>query len=179
MFLGVGAAIAVVAVVIALVTVLGGGEDASAALTAAGCTDQTFAAQGREHVTAPKEGFEYNSFPPTSGPHHPQWALFNIYDRPVQQIRLIHDLEHGGVVVQYGDEVPQGTADQIRQWYLDDPTAKIVAPLPALGDKVALTAWTHLSLCPGFDEAAFNQFFDAYAFQGPERFPADRLQPGM
>lgn len=181
MFIGLGAVLAVVALAIGLTTALGGGSDANAALTAAGCTDVTLPSQGQEHLSTagPKEGFEYNSFPPTSGPHDSAWALWNIYDRPVQQVKVVHNLEHGGIVVQYGDEVPQATVDQIRAWYLEDPTALLVAPLPALGDKVAMTAWTHLATCPTFDEKAADAFRDAHILEGPERFPAERLQPNM
>lgn len=169
----------VVGVGVGLATALGGGEDASAALAAAGCTDQTLADQGRQHVTTLPKDFKYNSFPPTSGRHDPRWALWNFYDRPVRQIQLVHNLEHGGIVVQYGDKVPKAQVDEIRTWYLEDPTALLVAPLPSLGDKIALTAWTHLSTCPGFDEKAFQAFYDAHVLNGPERFPADRLQPNM
>jgi hypothetical protein len=178
-FLALAGVVAAVALGIGLATALGGSEDASAALAAAGCTDQTFPNQGRGHVTQLPKGFKYNSFPPTSGKHHPQWAIWNIYDRPVQQIHLVHNLEHGGIVVQYGDKVPAAQVDEIRAWYTEDPTAVIVAPLPALHEKVALTAWTHLAMCPGFDEKAFNAFRGAHQFKGPERYPADRLQPGM
>ena len=180
-FIGLAAAIVVVGIVIAVVTLVGGGEDASAALAAAGCTDQSYPAQGREHVVEPKEDFAYNSFPPTSGPHHPQYAIWNQYDRPVQQLRLIHNLEHGGIVVQYGKDVPQTTIDQVEAWYQSDPTAIVVAPLAgnALPDKIALTAWTQLAVCPGFDEKAFDAFRDANIFNGPERFPENRLEPGM
>lgn len=179
LFLGLGAVILVVGVGIALATTLGGGQDASAALSAAGCTEQSPPSQGRQHVLELEEGFQYNTFPPTSGPHHPQWAIWNIYDRPVPLIRQVHNLEHGGIVVQYGDEVPAETVSQIEAWYRQDPTALLVAPLPGLNDKVALTAWGQLAICPGFDEAAFNAFRDAHIFKGPERFPENRLQPGM
>ena len=172
-----GAAVAAVGVAIALVLTLGGG--AGDALAAAGCTDQEFPSQGRQHVEVPQEGFAYNSFPPTSGPHHPQYAIWNVYDRPVQQLRLIHNLEHGAIVVQYGDAVSQETVDEIVGWYRQDPTATVVAPLPALDDKVALTAWTKLAVCPGFEQQAFDSFRDANIFQGPEKFPASSLQPGM
>ncbi len=178
-FVSLGAVVAVAAIAIGLVTALGGGEDATAALSAAGCTAQSFPSQGRQHVTQLKKGFKYNSFPPTSGPHHPQYAIWNEYDRPVQQVRLVHNLEHGGIVVQYGDEVPPATVDEITTWYQQDPTAIVVAPLPGLGDKVAMTAWTELATCPGFDEAAFDAFRDAHIFNGPERFPEGQLQPGM
>jgi Protein of unknown function (DUF3105) len=178
-FLGLGAALVAIAIVVGLVMALGGGENASAALAAAGCTEQSFPSQGRQHKLQLDKGFKYKSFPPTSGPHHPQPAIFNIYDRPVQQIHLVHNLEHGGVVVQYGDEVPQATIDEITAWYRSDPTALVVAPLPGLRDKIALTAWTQLATCPGFNEDAFDAFFDEHAFNGPERFPESRLQPGM
>ena len=170
-------AAAVVAIVLALT--LGGGQDASAALSAAGCTNQTFPMQGRQHVQSLPKGFRYNSFPPTSGMHYPQWAIWGDYDRPVPLIRSTHNLEHGGIVVQYGDKVPASTVNEINQWYAQDPTALLVAPLPALKGKVALTAWTHLAMCPSFNEAAFNAFRAQHIFQGPEKYPADRLQPGM
>ena len=36
----------------------------------------------------------------------------------------------------------------------------------------------YLAKCTAFDETAFSAFFDAYQFQGPERFPPDSLLPG-
>jgi len=53
-----------------------------------------------------------------------------------------------------------------------------MAPLPKLGDKIALTAWTHLASCSTFDESAFKAFRDAYRGKGPERFPVSQLTPG-
>ena len=148
-------------------------------LSAAGCTESTLPAQGREHVAQLEKGFKYNSFPPTSGPHNPQTALWNIYTEPVPFVNQVHNLEHGGIIVQYGDQVSPETVQQISDWYAQDPTALLVAPLPALGDRVALTAWTKLAICPGFDPAAASAFRDQFIFEGPEQFPANQLQPGM
>ena len=118
------------------------------------------------------------------------WA---IYDEQVEQIRLIHNLEHGGIVVQYGRDVPRATVDRVVDWYHNDPTGLVVAPLPALGDKIALSAWFFdegraderrytgegkLAKCESFDEEAFTDFRDAYRYKGPERVPPDLLQPG-
>ena len=58
-------------------------------------------------------GYKYNSFPPTSGSHNPSPAIYNVYDDPVDQMLLVHNLEHGAIVVQYGDQVPQAEIDQI------------------------------------------------------------------
>ncbi len=175
-----GLAVVLVVVGVVLGTTLGGGGGAdTSALDAAGCTSETFASQGRKHVQELEDGFKYNSFPATSGPHYPTPAIWNIYTEPIEQIRAVHNLEHGGVIVQYGDKVPDETVAEITAWYESgDRNAILVAPLPTLGDKVALTAWTHLATCPGFDQKAFDSFLDANRYNGPERFPANAMQPG-
>jgi hypothetical protein len=174
-----GVLVVVVVGIVLGATLVGGGSADTGALTAAGCTVETFASQGRQHVQELEKGFEYNSFPATSGPHYPTPAIWNIYTDPVDQIRVVHNLEHGGIVVQYGDKVPAETVAQITNWYDNsDRSGILVAPLPALGDKVALTAWTHLATCPGFDQKAVDAFTDAHRYKGPERFPVNAMQPG-
>lgn len=181
MAVGLAAVIAVVVIAVVLGVVLGGGSSTS--LAAGGCVANTLPAQGRQHISAsePFKNFKYNSFPPTSGPHQPTPtapAVWNFYEDQIKQTILIHNLEHGGVVVQYGDQVPAATVDQIRSWWASAPDGLVVAPLPALGDKVALTAWTQLLTCPGFSEKAFDGFKDRYLGKGPERFPVESLRPG-
>jgi hypothetical protein len=124
-------------------------------------------------------------------------VIWNVYDRAVPQINIVHNLEHGGVAVQYGAQVPQETVDQIVAWYSKDPNGIVVAPLPQLGRRIALTAWTaeydgdpanpdasitesegRLAMCSGFDEAVFDDFLDDYRYQGVERFEPDQLRPG-
>ncbi len=161
------------------------GDDEQAALAGSSCKLQTFADQleekrfkNKSHFMKVPKDFEYNSFPPTSGPHHPEPAVWDAYDRPVPQLHLIHNLEHGGIVVQYGDGVSQATVNKILGWYREDPNGMIVAPLAKLENKIALTAWTHLATCSRFDEEAFSSFRDLYRFKGPERFPEELLTPG-
>jgi hypothetical protein len=153
----------------------------------AGCERQTFADQGRTHITPqqkPPKGFEYNSFPPTSGWHDPQPAIFNVYGEPVPQQHLLHSYEHGGVAVQYGGEVPSPALNQIVEWYQEDPNGIIVAPLPntpeaaGLRDKIVVTAWRQLMTCSRFDEGAFSAFRDDYRAKGPEASRVEDLEPG-
>ena len=178
MFLGLIGAIVLIAVAAVLAIALGGGDEAGAEVTAGGCTTETFPEQGREHVEALPAGYEYNSFPPTSGSHNAVPAIYNVYGDPVDQMLLVHNLEHGAIVVQYGDQVPQSEIDSIVAWYSEDPNGIIVAPLPELEDKIAVTAWTQLMTCPAFSEEAFDEFTESYRFQGPERFSPDAMQPG-
>ena len=171
----------------------GGGSagEARAALTAAGCTlREVPAAKSATHVERDAKP-KWNTDPPTNGPHYGGTIVYGIYDEPVPQIEIVHNLEHGAVYVQYGDDVPDATVTQLEEYYRDDPQGLIVAPYPKLGDKIALGAWNepkegeddvekkgYLARCPRFDENAFDKFRDAFQYKGPERFPPEELRPG-
>jgi len=178
-----GSGILALSVVIGILFVMRGGGSADvaaakSAMQAAGCTFNSYPQQPRNHVPLNYK-YHYNSFPPTSGPHYTQWVLWGIYDVPVRQIQAIHNLEHGGIVIQYGSQVPRSTVDKIASFYRGDANAMLVAPLPKLGNKIALEAWTHLGTCTKFDQKAFTKFRDALRYHGPEHLPASSLQPGQ
>ncbi len=156
----------------------GSSSDPSSAMTAAGCMFQTYPNQGRKHFAAPNQPFKYNSFPPTSGTHDPTPAIFNAYEDSISQRKLVHNLEHGGIVIQYGSDVPASTVNELRDFYQSSPNGMVLAPLPRLGDKIALTAWTPLSTSTEFDEGAFEKVRDAYRAKGPEPFRLQDLAPG-
>lgn len=68
---------------------------------------EAVADQGREHWgRAELEKFVYNSNPPTSGPHDPDWIRPGVYDSPQDKYKLIHSLEHGYVVISYNCQAP-------------------------------------------------------------------------
>ena len=119
--------------------------------------------------------------------------IWGEYDEPVRLAQAVHNLEHGGIVMYYGSDVPDEEITKLRSFYRSDPAAMLLSPLPRLGDKIALTAWYAptvdgevrsttsqgiLAECTQFDENAFESFRDAYRFQGPERIPPESLQPG-
>jgi hypothetical protein len=188
--IAVGAALVIAAAAAALAFAFGRGGDDGSAGALGPCTLKAFPAQGMDnpsqratHVEKLPKGFKYNSFPPTSGPHDAQWVIWNVYESPVPQINLVHNLEHGGIAVQYGSGVSQATVSEIVDWYSEDPNGIVVAPLPALGKRITLTAWTadydgdptlpsskitkaegHLATCTDFDEDAFSEFRDDYRY---------------
>jgi hypothetical protein len=187
----IGAVVAVGAIVGVVIAAGGGGASGSDRVAVGGaCAVKTYPSQGRQHVTKLPKGFKYNSYPPTSGPHYPPGdtapAVWNFYDQPIREIVLVHNLEHGGVIVQYGPKVPQSTVQKIAKWYQKDPRGLVVAPFPtnapaSVANKVTLSAWTHLATCTGFDEGAFDAFVQDYRApngDNPEKFPLDALQPG-
>jgi hypothetical protein len=188
-FVGLAVVIVIAAAAVGIGFVMAGGDEATTGPLGNGdCTVETFAPLGRGHVDKLPADYEYNSVPATSGVHSPQTAIWNIYDQPVPQIHYVHNLEHGGVVAQYGSDVPPATVDQIRGWYQEDPRGLIVAPLvpeleeedPTLANKIVVVSWTHMMRCSTFDEEAFTTFSEDYRGDAPEAefFPLDSLQPG-
>ena len=196
LMVGIGGAAVLAIAAVALAFTLGGGDggssDARAALEAAGCTlSATPALPGDHTVTSPTgTSPKWDTVPPTSGPHYATPVVYGSYDEPVNQAQLVHNLEHGAIAVQYGKDVSAETVQQLKTFTQAHPRGTVLAPYPALGDQIALGAWVtpspsrpregtaYLAKCTAFDEAAFSAFFDAYQFQGPERFPADSMLPG-
>jgi hypothetical protein len=192
-FVALGVAIIVAAAIVGIVLATRGGS-AEASGPDGACTRATFPPMGRQHIEKLASDFRYNSYPPTSGPHYPPGpkapAVWNLYDAPVDETALVHNLEHGGVVVQYGADVPASTVAQIANWYQADPDGIVVAPIwpsiqatapPDASKKIFLTSWTHLMTCPTFDQDAFDNFRDDYrgpSGDAPEKFPLNQLTPG-
>jgi len=187
-----GVALGVVVVAALLGVVGGGGADAEAARTnleAAGCSFQTANALEGVHSIQQPGGTsdKWNTNPPTSGPHYGIAAIFGIYEEELEIARVVHNLEHGGIFILYGDEVPDATVDELRAFYDDHKTGTIMAPLNRLGDKFALGAWVvdgetnngFIAKCTSFDRDAASTFFRTLQFRGPERFDPSQLQPGM
>jgi uncharacterized protein DUF3105 len=194
-FVALGVAIIVAAAVVGIVLATRS-SSAQASGADGPCVRQTFPPMGRQHIEKLSPDFRYNSYPPTSGPHYPPGpkapAVWNLYDQPVDETALVHNLEHGGVVIQYGADVPDSTVQDITSWYqgLDSQNGLVVAPIwPSIqaappadaSKKIYLTSWTHLMTCPTFDKGAFDNFVGDYRGpngDAPEKFPLDSLAPG-
>lgn len=180
-----GAGIVGLVVVVLVVVLAGGGSSAEAAvktIRAQGCRYHHYPELPRAphySTLTPSPPPKWNSFPPTSGRHYVNPVPFGLYTEPLPEIRLVHNLEHGAVILQYGDKVSQADVRRITAWYQQDANAIVVAPLPKLGARVALTAWTQWAECSGFDEKAANAFRKAFRYHAPEKFPKSFLGPGQ
>ena len=133
----------------------GGGDDERATLEAAGFTLQSFPALANkpDHSDVPtlETKPKWNSSPPTSGPHYGVPAVWGSYDEQVPLVQTVHNLEHGGVVIHYGPDVPEAEVDKIARVVLrtDDPNGLIISPLSSNKDKITLSAWTAPEQRPG------------------------------
>ena len=123
---------------------------------------QKFADLGNLHVQTGGDPHEpYNSTPPTSGPHLPYIAPWGIHTRPIPNELQVHNLEDGGVVIQYNCACPD-VADKLATIVRRYPTQVVLAPYPTMPSRIALTAWTRLETLDGVDEARIERFIRAY-----------------
>jgi hypothetical protein len=186
----------------------GGSKNASASVAstmrAAGCTYKDVVPlkpttkTGGYHGDVPKltTKVKWATFPPSGGAHYPLWAVWGFYTQPVNPRQVVHNEEHGGVILWWGPDVPASTVSQLQDFYESSPDAMFGTPLKGLGDKVAITAWTgdparysvlqngyhgigHVAVCSTFDKNAFTAFRDAYRGKGPEGIPTSYDEPGM
>lgn len=138
--------------------------------------------QGNIHIgnneTTP---IPYLSVPPTSGPHFPNIAPWQIFaaDQPWRYEQLVHNLEDAGIVIYYqcADGCPDLVAqlEELAQPLIDSGRHVLVAPndptwtLPNgeqphqdMGAPIAVAAWRHLLKLDAFDADQINAFIDAF-----------------
>lgn len=140
---------------------------------------QFVASLGNQHIESVTTLHDpYNSLPPTSGPHVGGIAKWGIHNQPIPDELQIHNLEDGGVVVQYncspGAPIRPATPSAERQEECQELVTKlaeivtryndkvILAPYPALDTKIALTAWTRIDKFEVFDKDRIGRFIDAF-----------------
>jgi hypothetical protein len=123
---------------------------------------EQFTDQGNEHIQAATDPHEpYNSDPPTSGPHLGYIAPWGVHTRPIPKELQVHNLEDGGVVVQYNCECPE-LVEKLRAIVRKYDKHVVLAPYPGMTNRIALTAWTRLDRFDEFDEKRIVRFIEAY-----------------
>jgi len=200
------AAAAVAAVVVVLSS---GSASVAETMRAAGCTytdavpyppkDAATLADYHADVPTLSSKVRWKTFPPSGGSHFRLWAVWGFYTKPVNPRQVVHNEEHGGVVLWWGPVTPASTVAELRRFYDSQPVGVFGTPIAGLGDRVALSAWTadpsyegdpglayrngnygigHVAVCPRFDRHAFTVFRDAYRGHSPQAFPVAADAPG-
>ncbi len=121
-----------------------------------------FADLGNLHIATEESPHDsYNSDPPTSGPHLPYIAPWGVHTRPIARELQVHNLEDGGVLVQYNCDCPDLVA-KLRDIVQKYDKQVILAPYPSMKTRIALTAWTRLDAFDELDARRVTRFIQAY-----------------
>jgi len=144
--------------------VVGGVVGYFAYRSAADLPGQMFPDQGNLHVQTLSEPIvAYNSDPPTSGPHLPYVAPWGVHNEPIAKQLQVHNLEDGGVAVQYNCATPcPELVEKLAAIVKRYDKQVLLAPYPGMKSRIALTAWTRLDAFEEFDEGRIVNFIGRY-----------------
>jgi hypothetical protein len=165
--IGVGLLVVVGLTAIVLFTLLAPGTTASVGTAQA--------MDGREHIEEGTAGGPYSSTPAASGPHWPQPVSWGVYPDPIPQEPVIHNLEHGGIVIWY--QAAQLSAPQVgelaeftRRWNSTERYKVLMAPWAGtdFGAPMAMVAWTWLLYLDEIDTDLMDRFIDQHYGDAPE-----------
>jgi hypothetical protein len=181
-----GIAALVVVAIGALVVSERGAENAPVGVSEseARCSDVSeFEATSNEHIPEGSQHEPYNSSPPTNGPHYENPAQAGFYTSALAPEQLVHNLEHGQIVIWYSPDAPDEVKEDIEQVVSDEPIATAASPYEGeLEGNFALTAWLAaeegggggnegtgvLQTCEQVSQRVVNEFRRNFQGRGPE-----------
>ena len=110
---------------------------------------------GANHIEEGAEATDWNSDPPTSGEHYGQWAAAGFYDEAIPDGYLVHDMEHGYVIIYYNCEMADMDCEAFKTAIEaamaaagNDPntnSVKLIAvPRPGMDNPITYASWGHL-----------------------------------
>ena len=120
----------------------------------------------------------YSSDPPAAGWHYAVWASPGPASSTVPDTMLVHNLEHGYVVIDYNYTPGQCAALESKLANIANAYPKVIVnprPDPA-APKIALTAWGRLEKLNGYDETEIRRFI-TYWISKPGNAPEWQLPP--
>jgi len=129
----------------------------------------------RRHIQEGEKG-TYSSNPPTSGVHYNRVAPWGCHDQSIADEVQVHNLEHGGIMVQYNPVLATpDMIDQLKEVVGQYENRVILAPYPNLStNAIALTAWGWIDTLDTVDKSRVTRFINGHIRQGPEQTDESR-----
>ena len=158
--------------------------DLSKAAAAASCELKSNPATSRSHITDLNQKVPYKQNPPNSGRHYYVPADDGLYNgTPPRDTELVHEEEHGRVVIWVKPSLPRDARQQIRALFDEDSYQMVVVERKNMPFAIAATAWSadpaplgtgRTMGCPSWSENvidALRAFRDEHRSNGPEPVP--------
>ncbi len=117
---------------------------------------EEFEAPANDHV---EEGtpVEYGTNPPTAGPHAASPGPTGFFDTPQAAETLVHNLEHGQIVLWFDPAAPPQVKDDLEAVVEKQRAATVATPYDGLEDyNFYMTAWNKL---PDEDKESFGTVY--------------------
>ena len=178
--IGIAAAVMIAVVAVVIVQRGGGGPRDNVGVSAAeaNCGElETFPSEGNNHVQVGTP-VNYQANPPTTGNHWPPEAISDpgFYEEQVPAESVVHNQEHGQIVIWYDPEAPQEVIDQIEDLVQQSPQVNIAAPWEDIEDpyNYVLGAWDGAGeqgaqmRCELPSQQVWDEFRADYQGRGPE-----------
>jgi len=132
------------------------------------------------HIQIGEQHEVYNSDPPTSGPHYAEPAQAGFYNEALPDEQLVHNLEHGYVIIWYNCTSLGGTAcqnfktqiqavmDQAGPVSVSGSNKLIAVPRPSLVGSLAASSWGRLYQPDAFNADELLLFIKDFRNKAPE-----------
>ncbi|HVE75748.1 MAG TPA: DUF3105 domain-containing protein [Actinomycetota bacterium] len=142
-------------------------------LKAAGCSsiEKKPIMTSTPHLQQDEPAIEYNSSPPTSGRHLSATAPWGSLDEAIEDKLLIHNLEHGGIVIHHKG-LPDEQETELEEFVDAFPSSNggvISQPNPKIDKPVAYASWGRLQTCDEFKLSVARNFVKKNCSKGPEQ----------
>jgi hypothetical protein len=143
----------------------------AAAAEEAGCGDiesHPDELEDKPHIGANETFTDYKTNPPTSGVHRGQTSPWGSYREAPDMETLVHNLEHGGIIIHYKD-ISDEQIDQIDAFADSYVDGVISVPNDNIESPIAMAAWRHSQQCEKLNLTAIEGFIEERCNKGPEK----------
>lgn len=129
--------------------------------------------KGQKHVADGTKLYG-GAIPPTSGDHASP-VPWQVYDQEVPDVNTIHNLEHGGIVINYRPDLPADQVARIKGLFSKPysrstfkPIKAVVAPRAANESPIIMSSWTRNLKLTAYDEKKMIEYYLRNVGKAPE-----------
>lgn len=122
----------------------------------------TFASESKSGTLHTTDPITYEEIPPVSGQHSATPAQCGVYGQPLDDVNMVHSLEHGAVGILYDPTLSVDEVREVEAIVGDYDSHVFSVPYPGLEDPYTVVAWAHLMRLDSFDREAIVEFIDFF-----------------
>ena len=142
-----------------------------------GAPGEHFAVSGVGQHVPEGQPVQYDSVPPLGGPHWPSPAAWGVSATTIPDERAVHNLEHGGIVIDY-NAISADDLAKIKALLGSYPRDRynevklVIQPYPRIAPgTITLTAWGWRQILTAYDDQTVRAFLDAHMNRCCESVP--------